>query len=287
MTKHKLFLLTVLGTLLLSGCYMNHVVETSKMAVRTTDGRVTEVVGPGRYNGGFFADIFEVDVSAKSLEWEDPDLVTRDKQPISLKVGITFARQRASVRFMWENYNLEARDDAALALQVLQRVPGAAKDLTARYTLDQMLGIGEGAPGRTEVTELLSESLGPELEEVGIDLLNVTINNIGASPNYLQLLEEKANAQARTELSQQETLQLQEQLRQEKAQTEIDLEKARRQQEVSAELARTYEESERAYELRKLELMGNLLGEQDKVLFVPEGTDLTMLLGGEFIGLGK
>lgn len=278
--KIAVLLITVL---LVSGCYMNHVVETSKMAVRTESGRVKEIAGPGRYTDWFFADIIEIDVSAKTSEWTDLDLVTKDKQPIGLTIGVTYSRDRDKIEFMWERYNQEARDDKALETQVLKRIPGVAKDLTAHYTLDQMLGIGEGAAGRQHVTSELMTNLAPELEEVGIELLNVTVNNISYSETYMKLLESKANAQAETEVAREQTKQLAEQLKQEQAQTLIDMELARRAQQVAEETAKTYTISPQAYALKRLELLAKVFGSRDKIFFVEPGTDVTLLFDAENI----
>lgn len=279
----------ILSLLLLSlgaGCYLPGTVDSHEVGLKITSGRVEQVLEPGRYTDvGWFTYLRTVDASAKTTSWSDPDLVTRDKQPIGLDISVTYARNRehASIIQMWRQYNLEAKDDQALATQVLKRIPGAAKDLTTRYSLDEMLGITTEAPGRSIVTQALFDALEPELEEVGITLLNVTIENITPSEQYLNLLEEKANAQAATEVARELTKQLEEQLKQEEAQTKIELEKARRQNEVNSELAKTYEASPEYFELEKLRLMQNVLGGKDKLIFVPPGTDLSLLFTGESV----
>ena len=50
---------------------------------------------------------------------------------------------------------------------------------------------------------------------------------------------------------------------------------------MAAEEAKVFEESEEAYELKCLELLTGLLGDSDKVYFIPEGTDITLFLGGQ------
>jgi regulator of protease activity HflC (stomatin/prohibitin superfamily) len=284
MYKFRFVLALVVLSLLISGCYLPGTVDSSEVGLKITSGKVEDVLEPGRYTDvGWYTSLATVDTSAKTTDWKDPDLVTRDKQPIGLTISVTYARNRdhKSIKQMWTQYNTEARDDKALAAQVLKRVPGAAKDLTTRYSLDEMLGITPDAPGRAIVTQALFDALEPELEEIGISLLNVTIGNIAPSEQYLNLLEEKANAQASTEVAREMTKQLEEQLKQEEAQTQIELEKARRQNEVNSELAKTYEQSPEYFELEKLRLMQGVIGGKDKLIFIPPGTDLSLLFSAD------
>jgi len=76
------------------------------------------------------------------------------------------------------------------------------------------------------------------------------------------------------------TLMEQVQVNQERAETDIEIEKARRVNLVAEEKAKVYEQSDRAYELERLRLLQGVIGSTDKVYFVPEGADLTLILGG-------
>ena len=166
---------------------------------------------------------------------------------------------------------------------VQSRVPEAAKEMTVRDTLEGMLGIAEGSAGRNGAQEFLFSELKGELLEFGVVLDNVTIDTITASDEYVSRLQEKANAQLQVEVSQQLTKQKQEELNQEKAQTEIDLEIARRNNLVSQENAKVFEESPEYLELKKLEALAGIIGDNDKLLFVPNGADITLLFGTEGI----
>lgn len=288
MKLRQLITLVVLSVVMfaLSGCYWQRQVEESERGLVMPDGvTVQEVVGAGRYtNLSWYAEMDTIDVSAKTTSWSDPDLVTADKQPIGLAVGITYRRlsDDENIRAMWSSYRAEATSDDALAQQVLNRIPRVAKEVTSEYTLDEMLGVaaGEGS-GRAIITQDLFDKLEPELAEAHIQLLDVGINNISPSEEYLDLLEEKANAQVRVEVAREETKALQEQLAQEEAQTQIELEKARRQNQVNAELAQTYEQSPEYYELERLRLLQGVIGDQDKIYFIPQGTNLSVFLTGD------
>ncbi|MGB0385976.1 MAG: SPFH domain-containing protein [Ardenticatenaceae bacterium] len=278
----KFFLLFV-AVFTLTGCYFGNV-ESSQVGIETYRGSVTDVKGPGGHQSIFpLTGLNVIDVSAKTFEWDDPDLVTKDKQPIGVSIAVTFARQRDkdSVLLMWNKYRGEATSDGILEQQVKNRIPAVAKNVTTRYTLDQLLGTAaDEQGGRSVVQSDLFDLLDPELEEFGVELLDIRVSNFAPDQAYLDLLKEKAQVGLRQEIAQQRTLQLTEELKQEKAQTEIELERARRQNEVNQELSRVYDTSDRYFELERLRLLKDVIGGSDKMYFVPQGTDLTLILSG-------
>lgn len=279
---HTLALLLLAA--LASGCYFTDV-QTSEVGIETNRGSVTDVKAPGGHQSiSPFTVLHKIEVSAKTMEWNDPDLVTADKQPIGVTIAVTFARRRDrdNVLLMWNQYRSEAISDQALFQQVNNRIPAVAKTVTARYTLDQLLGTGSGeAGGRSVVQNDLFNLLEPELNEFGVALLDIRVSNFAPDQAYLDLLKAKAQVGLEQEIAEQRTLQLGEQLRQEQAQTEIDLERARRQNEVNQELSRVYDTSDRYFELERLRLLQDVVGDSDKLYFIPQGTDLTVILSGQ------
>ena len=151
-------------------------------------------------------------------------------------------------------------------------------------TLDEMLGIADSAKNRATLQIEIETLLSAELESCGIQLIDFGVNSIGVDPEYQAKLQEKSTAAIEIELAEQKALQLEKQLQQEVAQTNIDLEKARRANLVAEEQAKVYKESEEAYELKRLELLKDMLGDSDKVYFIPEGTDITLFLGNQVDG---
>jgi hypothetical protein len=280
------YLLCVLSICILTGCYFEDV-ESSEIGIETERGAITAdgIKPPGGHQSlSPFAELTTMDLSAKTLEWSDPDLVTRDKQPIGVSVAVTFARKRDrdSVILLWDRYRTEAINDDALLQQVNNRIPAVVKTVTARYTLDQLLGTDEGSTtGRSVVTNDLFILLEPELSEFGIELLDIRVANFQPDQAYLDLLKEKAQVGLEQEIAQQRTLQLAEQLNQERAQTEIELEKAQRENQVNQELSRVYDTSDRYYELERLRLLQDVIGDSDKLYFIPDGADLTLILSGQ------
>jgi hypothetical protein len=246
--------------------------------------KISQVVGPGLYsNGRWFAKKRNLNCSALTIEWEDPDLWTKDKQPVKFKVAVTFARQKdsKSVTNMWNNYNIEARNDEALAKLVLNRIPRVAKQITTRFTLDEMLGIAdtqEQVKGREALQDAMFELLAKELNEFGVQLMDIGANDIGADPGYVAKLTEKATSKVAVELAVQKTKQLNEQVLQEKAQTLVEMEIARRENSVAAEKNKVYQFNPQAYELEKLRIMGTVFGNKDKIWIIPKGTDLNLFM---------
>jgi hypothetical protein len=275
---------------MMSGCYLWSDVKSHEVGLIMNDGvKINQVVGPGLYtNFGWFAAKINIDCSAKTYEWEDPDLWTKDKQPVAFKVAVTFARKKDtnSIKNMWINYNSEAKSDDALALLVLNRIPRVAKQVTTMFTLDEMLGVNENNTEQTKGREVLQETmfklLEKELNEFGVQLLDVGANNIGADKSYVEKLTEKATSKVAVELAVQKTKQLNEQVLQEKAQTLVEMEIARRENAVAAEKNKVYQLNPQAYELEKLRLMGNIYGDKDKIWIVPKGSELNL-----FIDSGK
>lgn len=281
----SLALILVLMVASLTSCYYNKEVSSNEIGIKMNDGvSISEVVGAGRYtNMGWYSDLTCIDTSSKSLVWTDDDIWTSDKQSVTFGASITYARKsdEASVRLMWKEYNAAAKSDEELEKLVNSRVPRVVKQVSTTMTLDEMLGIAESEKNRATMQSEMETLLAAELESCGVALIDFGVNDIGVDPVYQEKLQEKSTAAIEIELAKQRKEQLETQLEQEKAQTEIDIEIARRANSVAEEMAKVYESSPEAYELKRLELLKDLLGDSDKVYFIPEGTDITLFLGSE------
>lgn len=283
MKKIFLIIALLLMSNMLTGCFgfiVKAPVEAHEIGIIFGDGTsIDDVVLPGRYSDlRIHSRLETIDCSSRQMTWEDPDLWTSDKQPLAFRVTVTYKRSNdvVLIQELWSTYRNIFKNDEALMIMVESRIAESAKEVTVAHTLEGMLGIDTSDGGRNQLQQEMFDALSPELAEFGAVLLNVSINDIGVSDTYKANLEAKANSRIMTELAQQETLRLQEQLLQEQAQTEIDLEIARRNNLVAEELARVYEVSPEAFEIARLEALSNLLGESD-LIFIPLGTDLTLL----------
>lgn len=286
MKKNFIFPVLLFALLVLSGCYRNRQVQSYEVGLKLDDGvSITEVVGPGLHtSSGWFADMITINASNITTQWNDPSLVTRDKQPIGLSMAISFARKRdsESIKKLYNDYHSEALNDDALTVLVLSRVPSVAKTITTKYTLDQMLGIAEGAQavGREVTAQEVFDLLKVETDKLSVDLTSVQISDIAVSDDFNAALNAKAQAQINMEVAQQQTKLITEQLQQEKATTQIELEKANRENLVNEQKAKAYEQSPQLLQLRMMELTAQILGEGDTVIYVPEGSNITSVLTG-------
>lgn len=291
MKKNYNFLALLLVLILvLSGCYRNKLVESNQVGLKMSDGvSIDSVVGPGRYTeNGWWADMTTINASNITMTWNDPSLVTSDKQPIGLTLAVTFARKRDSenVKKLYTEYNGEAKDDAVLQTLVASKIPGVAKTITTKYTLDQMLGLTEPISGtaaidRGVVAREVFDLLKDELDSVYIQLTAVEISDIAPSPSFMAALDAKAKAQIDTEVAQEQTKLITEQLQQEKATTQIELEKASRDNLVNEQKAKAYEQSPQLLQLKMMELTASMLKSTDTIIYVPEGSDITSVLMGQ------
>ena len=272
------------------GCYFNNTVESSEVGIKMDDGvQISEVVGAGRYtNMGWYADMKTMDTSAKQVSLVIDDVSTSDKQTVSVEILAEVARKsdEESVKTIWVNYNAAAKKDEQLIKIVQDLLRSPVNKVSTTMTVDEMLGVDETSDKtRATMENNIAELLRPVLESRGIALNTLNVMNIGVDPQYQAKLQEKSTAAIEIELAEQKAKQLAKQLEQEKAQTEIDLEKARRANLVAEEEAKVFAESEEAYELKRLELLKGMLGDSDKVYFIPEGTDITLFLGGGDTGV--
>lgn len=289
--KLTLVVLMVLIVSALSGCYLWKDVSANEVGIKLSSNAIEGVVGAGKYSGGAWKKLELMDVSAKTITWSDPDLWTADKQPVSFEITVTYARKSDadSVAGMWTKYNSQATDDAALETLVRSRIPRVAKQITTSMTLDGMLGIASGDTvvtdnpeiiGREKLQQQMFDLLKNELSEFYVELLDVGVNNIAPDQTYADMLTQKAVSKLAVELAQQDTLKLQEQVKQEQAQTQVALEIADRNNQVREIENKIYVLNPQAYQLRYLELLKDVIGDQDKIYFIPQGADLNLYLTG-------
>jgi hypothetical protein len=285
--KKRIALFTVLAMAMASlcSCYYKTEIESNEVGLIMDDGvSVTNVVGAGRYTDfSRYADIVSIDVSTKKIVMTIEDVSTSDKQTVGLEVLAEVSRMsdEASVRNLWKNYNAVAKKDERLTELVQDLLRSPVNKVSTQMTVDEMLGVADSDKTRATMENDIFNLLSPLLSSRGIALTAFQVMNISVDPQYQAKLQEKSTAAIEIELAEQKAKQLEKQLEQEKAQTEIDLEKARRANLVAEEQAKVYEESKEAYELKRLEMLKGMLGESDKVYFIPEGTDITLFLGNE------
>lgn len=258
-----LFSLLLVIVLVIPGCYHNSQVDSNQVGVQTKKGKIVRIVGPGVYSDmSRFTNLSTVDISAKQVDWNDPDLVTRDLQPIGLALRVTYGRKsdQDTVRMMWQTYRAQATSDEALMNTVLGRIPGVAKEITARYTLTDMLGTsGNDQAGRSFLAKQLADLLSPQLGEVGVQVYDVSVTNIDPGSAYVNLLRDKTASALQADIQKQKQQQLDAQLQTEKAQTEIDKEIANRQKQVDQIKNSAFTDNPNALDLEKARVIAEAL----------------------------
>lgn len=275
------FLFIAVFMLIVSGCYGSCIpieVASNQRGIDLPDGvNPSIVLQPGRHsNSAYYASYEIVDVGVKTFEWNDPSLVTKDKQPIGLTLSVSVERptEQETLFDMFAKYRGATLDDGQLQAIVFSRVPRVAKGVASSLSLDELLG-------RNEAQKLLFEALATELEEFGVNLKDVGISDIQVSPEYTKALEQKAASQIAADIAKQDALKLTQELEREKRQTEIDMEKARRENEVAIEKSKVYETNPYALQLEQLRLMSDAIKDTDKMFFIPQGTNLSVFLTPE------
>jgi len=279
----------LLLVLVMGGCSWKKPVEEHEVGLKLISGvRIAEVLPAGRHSAmGWYDEIKTINISALTVQWSDPDLVTKDKQPVGLNLQVTFSRDKTeeNIKKMWEEYNQETISDEALMNQVLGRIPRVVKAVTTQFTIDEMLGIDEeGAVneelGRYVVQDKIYEYLEMELSEIYCILKDVGINNIAPDQEYLNKLKAKALAQVSVEVAIEDRKLAEEQVKTEEANTAVELEKARRARLVAQENAKVYETNPGWLQLQIWEAAKEVFA-GDNVWFIDPNADLTLLFSGE------
>jgi len=293
-----LFVLLFAMASMLSGCYWLEEIETSEVGAKMNAGRIYDCVPSGQYSeSGWFEDLKHISKGTMTFSVEDPEVATQDNQLVGIKITIQARRALEgakgidcdSIKNLLQNWPA-LTEDQAFVDTVSATAREGIKNGTRGFTLAKLLDDRNG----------LSQAITKHIEEDALkysgQIVNVTIENIALNADYARTLQEKAlfTAQTEKELKRQElvvqeaqtntleqqqlTLVTQERLKREQAQTAVDVEIATREGKKIAASNQIYLDNERAYELEKLRLFANILGDKSAMWFIPQGTDLTLLL---------
>lgn len=299
MQRKKQWLAFVLAALfVLVGCYGCFAVSESQRVLLIKSGSLTDVRGAGMVSADFdpLAEAVVVDLSDQRAVWNtlvdeaDTGLVTGDGQPIDVAISVNYQRSGdvAVIRRMWSERPNLLRNNDALEQFVLDRVKAISKSVTPQFTLNQMLGLTQNAAGeliigeetgRLELAERILIPLQTEATKIGVTITAVLITDIEPSAEYVTVLEGIALARIRQDEAREQARQRAAQLEIERQQTAIELEQANRQQQVNAIRGQTYANNPVLYQLELARLAAEAIRERDKVIFVPEGSNLSFILG--------
>lgn len=296
-------LLVLVMLLTLTGCVFQDEVETNQMSVLLYKNEIQQVNGPGVYTefGCFYCDLKTVNVDTLTFSVEDPEVLTKDNQAVSVKITLQARRKSddESIKNLFTKWS-SLSDDANLITTISATAREGMKVGTRKFTLTQLLdersGSTETASGTTVgLAEEIRKAIEEDAAKYGVELINVTVENIGASSEYMQILGQTANLNAEIDkakreqelirqqasndvLEQEQRIAIaQQKLLAEQAETEVQVEIAERAGEIIAASNQVYIDNPQAYELRRLELLKNVLG--DRVIYLPSDVVLNLISG--------
>jgi hypothetical protein len=247
----------------------------------------------------WYASLETLKVDAVTFPVEDPEVLTRDNQAVGVKITIQAVRKsdRASVENIFTRWN-SIRDDQNLINTISATAREGMKVGTRNYTLSQLLDNRSGITNAEGNTAGLADDIQAALEEdvakYSVEIINVTVENIAPSAQYMEILSQTANLTAQTEqekrrqelinhqaanniLEQQKRVEVAEaQLLAEQAETSVQVELAERKGEVIAAQNAVYSLNPQAYELERLRLLKEVLGDKS-VFYLPSDAILTLL----------
>jgi uncharacterized membrane protein YqiK len=278
-------------TPLLTGCFLWDQVDSNEVGVIADGGRLERCVPPGVYSDArLFADLKKVSASTVTFSVEDPEVVTKDNQLISLAITIQARRKPDCESVMQLLTNWSAMiDDQHLVSIISATAREGIKIGTRAFNLTELLD------DRNGLSTNIMNALYLDASKYSVDIINVTIENIGLDPRYGEQLQEKAllTAKIETELRRQDLIrqeaanrQLEQeqrnavllaQLDAEQAQTNVQVEIASREGKEIAARNEVYLTNDPAYELERLRLIQGILSNKSVVYFVPSGSDLSLL----------
>lgn len=294
----KKILALLFMVLLNTGCYWNWTVSASESGVKLDGGRIVECVGPGvQTDFGWFATLDRISHDTITQEVKDAEVVTVDKQPVSVIVTLQYQRKNDcdSLKGMLAKWPGIAKDNTAMIKTMDSIVSQGIKVAVSQFSLNQLL------EDRNSLALTIKKDLEQYTNNFYVAVISVGVKDVGVDPAYLATLKTKAQytVQVEAEIKRQEVIKQQalnaqlqaeqdalvavKQLAVEQAKTQVQLEIATRDGRITQAQNSVYQTNPQAYELQKLKLLKDILGEKSVLYFIPQGTDINVLLG-QFAG---
>ncbi|RRR67447.1 MAG: SPFH domain-containing protein [Candidatus Viridilinea halotolerans] len=269
-------------------------VNEGERGIIVTQGRVEGIQEPGIFFRPFapFTVIEIVNVRRQSRTIEQ-NVASSDKQLYDIDIQVDFSRL-PTPDALRDSYGEIGVDDAQLNNFLDGFINDALKSASTQFTLDQVLSDRGGFADRIRQFLVTSpgQGLDAPVEQLFVRLEAVKVLDISVGEQYAALLAEKANLEVQIETEQKRREQIQAQqennlfqaeqeaqvlLTRERGQTEAALEASSRDAQVRAIQGRYWRENPELFELRKRELMVEMLN-NGNMWFIDPGTDVTLLL---------
>jgi regulator of protease activity HflC (stomatin/prohibitin superfamily) len=220
-------------------------VEQQEVGVQFKSGQIVNIVGPGVYSDfGLFVEMKPVSSQAVPFDVTDPEIITKDKQRIGLRVtGDAFRPGLARVdvlRTNWAQYSQIYLDDLVASERVKALAQQAMKVCVGERTFDDAI-IGSA---RDDLRQCIDDELSALAENYGLQIENVVVPEVVLSAEVQAALDSIVASRLATEKAAQDTL---------KAQAEAEAERARQIGEVQVAQSRIQEEARQQIILAQLE----------------------------------
>ncbi len=283
---------------LLSGCVFQDEVATNQKGVLLYKNGIQNVVGSGVYTQWFcvYCDLKVTNVDTLTFTVEDPEVLTKDNQAVEVKITIQARRKAddASVKNIFTNWSSLASDEALIST-ISSTAREGLKVGVRKFTLTQLLDERSGGTTGLGLAQEILTAIQADADNYSAELINITVENIGPSKEYMAILAQTANLNAEIDKAKREQELINQKalnsvLEQEKrveianaqvlaeqAQTEVLVEIAERQNEVTAAQNKVYETNAQAFELERLRLLKEVLGDKSVIYYLPSDATLTLL----------
>lgn len=268
-------------------------VNEGERGIIVTQGRVEGVQEPGIFFRPFapFTTIEIVNVRRQTRTISQ-NVASSDKQLYDIDIQVDYSRLTSPDALRASYGEIGVRDE-----QLIEPLDGyindALKSASTQFTLDQALSDRGGFAARIRQFLTTSEAgrRSPS-EQLYIQIYDVKVLDIKVGEEYARLLAEKANLEVQIETEQKRREQIEAQqannlfqaeqeaqvaLTRERGKTAAALEAANREAQVRAIEGRYWRENPELFELRKRELMVQML-DNGNIWFIDPNTDLTLLL---------
>ena len=293
--KLRSLIIGLLMLLLTTGCVLGDEVATNQVGVKLESNKIDEVVGSGVYwYWGWYDDLKVMNVDTLTFSVEDPEVLTKDNQAVSVKITIQARRKNddESVHNIFTRWS-SLTDDTNLINTISATAREGMKVGTRKFTLTQLLDERSDDAGGLGLAGEIRAAITEDAAKYSVELINVTVENIGASPEYMQILSQTANLNAEIEKARREQELINQkasnnvleqekrtevanaQLEAEEAQTNVEVEIAERAGEVIAAANEVYSLNPEAFELERLRLLKEVLGEN--TIYLPSDVVLNLL----------
>ncbi len=268
-------------------------IDEGERGIIVTQGAVSGIQEPGIFFSPFapFTKVEVVNVRRQTRQVTQ-NVASSDKQLYDIDIQVDYSRKTDPESLRAQYGDIGVSDD-----QLNQFLDGfindALKSASTQFTLDQVLS--DRGTFTQRISELLrngSNGQPAPVEQVYVNLEAVKVLDIKVGDAYAALLAEKANLEVQIETEEKRRQQIEAEqsnnlfraeqeatvsLTREKGLTAAALEEANRESQVRALQGEYYRNNPELLELRKRELMVEMLA-SGNIWFVDPNTDLTLLL---------